>query len=264
MRAALTLLLTLSASTALAGAAEEAAVAAADALDRHCAADLLGSDVTLKAGSLKEVASVWEAVSAAYDEEPLLYLLYWRGALAQCLGGFDDNARADLEAFWTGAEGDTSLVDQRTDATRRLRRLGVTVGGQEATVGRPALGIGVGLVAAGGAFAGLGTWQFAELKGAEGRYTQGGQDTAAVDAARREGETAATATNALVSAAVGLAVASAPLFLVDALLFVPKAQAGRSERTGADSRRAGAPAVVLPTASVSLDGSLRFGLAGRW
>ncbi len=258
---ALPFLLVLLSAPAWAGPPEDAAVAAATALDEHCANDLLGTNVTRKAGSLKEVASVWEDVSVAYDASPELYLLYWRGALAQCLGGFDDNARTDLETFWQRAADDPALVDQRRDAAQRLRRLGVKVS-DDVERPRAALGIGVGMVAAGGAFGALSGWQASELVQAEADYTAGGMTTAQVDAARDRGVTAATATNALGSAAVGLAVASVPLFLVDALLFSPRTRARTA--TQARTRLAQRSPQVLPLLGASPDGSLSLTLVGRW
>ncbi len=277
------MLIGLLASPALAGPAEDAAVLAATVQEEHCAG-LYGADVTLKAGSLKSVAAAWEAVSLAYDQSPELFLLYWRGSLAHCLPGFEGNARADLEAFWTASLDEPSLADPRRDAQRRLRKLGVKVSDRTET-GRPALGIGIGLLAGGGVFAGLSGWQVAQLRQAEATYTDGSHTTADVDAARVEGERAATASNALVSGAVGMAIASAPLLLVDALLFAPRARtAAGSTRAGTEEgltragteaglTRAGTEAgikdarvrtLALPTASVSLEGHIVFGVVGRW
>ena len=104
--ALLTLLLPAPAS---ASPAEDAAVLAAGVKDQYCA-DIFHQRVTLKAGSLKEVAAAWETVSEAYDATDELYLLYWRGTLAQCLNGFDDTARQDLEAFWQRSAGDPALA----------------------------------------------------------------------------------------------------------------------------------------------------------
>lgn len=234
-------------SPAWAGSAEDVAVRASEVQEQYCA-DLVDSNVTLRAGSLREVAEVWEAVSRAYDASPELYLLYWRGALAQCLGGFDDTARTDLQAFWRASVDDPGLAEQRRDAERRLRRLGEAVGPNEPQ-GRPGLGLGIGLLAGGGVVAGLAGWQRSVLSEAEAAYTALGVSGESRDAAQVEGADAATATNILLSAGIGLGAAAVPMWVVDGVL--------AARRT---TRRASLVPVGAPTPA----GGVVFGVAGRW
>ncbi len=232
---------------AQAGPAEDAAVRAAEVRDEYCA-DIFNERVSLQAGSLREVASAWELVSQAYDASPELYLLYWRGTLAQCLNGFDDTARADLETFWRGSAGDPALAAQRRDAETRLRRLGVRME-QTRDAGRPALGVGIALIAGGGGAAGLAGWQRGALAQAEGAYVAPGASGEDRSAARVDGEAAATATNVLLGSAVGLGVASLPLLVAD----------GVRHARGSRAQAADWAPLVAPTGA-----GVVVGVVGRW
>lgn len=245
-------LLLLWCAPAWAGPSEDAAVQASATLDEHCA-DLKGGEVTLRAGFLKEVATSWEAVSQAYDVQPELYLLYWRGALAQCLGGFDDDARNDLESFWRLSEGDAALADQRRDAQRRLRSLGVQVSDDRGAPPGPGIGVGIGLLSGGGVMTGLAVWQLTVLRDAEDRFVLGTLPRAEVDAAQQEGERAASATNAFASAGIGFGIGAIPLILIDALQ-PPKAR---------EPQRAPTVVTPVPTLLGVPDGVVP-GVVGRW
>ncbi len=234
---------------ALAGPAEDAAVEASRVLDENCS-DLGGREVTLKAGNLKEVATAWESVSRVYDLSPQVYLLYWRGALAQCLGGFDDDARDDLESFWLLTAEEPALADQRRDAQRRLARLGVRVSDERAQRPGPALGVAVGFAAAGGALGGMAGWQLGILREAEAAYVDGRLPREDVDRIRREGE-AAAATTGLSLAAVGSVAAAVPFILLEVL--------GPPKPTSSPA----SSIEVTPVPLLTPDGIVP-GIGGRW
>lgn len=172
------LLVLLVASPAWAGPAVEAAAVQ----DAHCG-QILGDDAALESGALSAVATTLGTVSQAHDATRKPFLLYWRGGLAQCIG-HDDNARVDLLTSWNKTEDDASMAGQRDDAVRRLRMLGVTVRSGEGP-GKPGVGIGVGLLAAGGVFAGLAGWQGSVLDRAELDHRAGDLLTTELAARRR-------------------------------------------------------------------------------
>jgi hypothetical protein len=100
----------------------DAAMQADEVNQRYCA-DLYSGKVDVAAGATVAVAEVWQQVSAVYEETKAPYLLYWRGALAQCLGR-DEAAVADLEAFVAASGQSTMFADIVRQANGRLRRLG--------------------------------------------------------------------------------------------------------------------------------------------
>ena len=110
--------------------AEDPALEAALEADRvnqdHCA-NLYSAKVDTMASSMVTVAEVWQHVSQVYEDTQAPYLLYWRGALAQCLGR-DESAAADLEAFVAAQDGVTMFASLVRNAQTRLRRLGGSAG----------------------------------------------------------------------------------------------------------------------------------------
>ena len=106
--------------------ATDAAFEADEVNQEHCA-NLYASKVDTAAESMVRVAEVWQHVSQVYEETQAPYLLYWRGALAQCLGR-TDAAMTDLEAFVEANEGQTMFAGLVRNAQTRLRRLGGKAG----------------------------------------------------------------------------------------------------------------------------------------
>jgi len=99
----------------------EAALEADQVNQEHCA-NLYSAKVDTMASAMVTVAAVWQNVSQVYEETQAPYLLYWRGALAQCLGR-DDSAVSDLEAFVAAQEGATMFASLVRNAQTRIRRL---------------------------------------------------------------------------------------------------------------------------------------------
>ena len=148
------------AAPCLAGSsAAEVAAAAYEVRERYCAA-VGADDVQAAAESLARVSETWAQVSEALEESKKLYLLYWRGMLAQCLGQAE-KAGTDLREFSVYAEGKSQYLDLLRDAKRRLALLergrggGATNGG---AVGVP-FGVGAGLAGGAAVLAGLSGWQ---------------------------------------------------------------------------------------------------------
>ncbi len=101
--------------------ATEAAMEADEVNQEHCA-NLYSARVDTAATSTVRVAEVWQRVSQVYDETKAPYLLYWRGALAQCLGR-DEAAAADLQEFVDTQINATMFASLVRNADTRLRRL---------------------------------------------------------------------------------------------------------------------------------------------
>ncbi len=114
--------------------ATEVAMEADTVNQEHCA-NLFSARVDTAATSTVRVAEVWQRVSEVYEQTQAPYLLYWRGALAQCLGR-DEPAAADLQEFVNTQAKSTMFASLVRNAETRLRRL---AGGAE---------IGQGLAAA--------------------------------------------------------------------------------------------------------------------
>ena len=105
-----------------ASAATEAALAAQEVAEEHCAQAWAGEAVE-SAGALQEVARTLEQVSAAHEETQQAFLRYWRGVLFQCLGQYE-RAKDDLEAFVQAEKGSNVYVDQVQQARLHLERAG--------------------------------------------------------------------------------------------------------------------------------------------
>lgn len=97
---------------------EAAALKSHNVVESHCA-DVYASDHALAAEVSAIVSLQRSEVAALYESNPVPYLLYWRGVLAQCLG-VHDKAISDLSAF-VALPG--ALPDQVKDAEHRLRRI---------------------------------------------------------------------------------------------------------------------------------------------
>jgi hypothetical protein len=101
--------------------AEALAVQAAQIRDEYCS-DLGGKDTTVAAQSLITVGEVWARVSAHWEQSQKVYLLYWRGALGQCLNQ-DERALEDLERFVSHSRDTALWAGLVSDARRRIHRI---------------------------------------------------------------------------------------------------------------------------------------------
>lgn len=93
------------ASPARADEASDAAMLADEVNQEQCA-NLYSGQVGRAAASTVAVGDAWGKVNTAYEQTGAPYLLYWRGALAQCLGR-DEAAAADLTEF-VESQGDSA------------------------------------------------------------------------------------------------------------------------------------------------------------
>lgn len=116
------LLVALAPGLAFAGPAEDAAIAATDVQQEHCADLGAEGNEGSYATAMASVAPVVNQLSDAYDETGAIYLLYWRGVLLQCIQS-PDLAATNLRWFLGGVEGDM-FANQIRDAKTRLRRMG--------------------------------------------------------------------------------------------------------------------------------------------
>lgn len=146
--------------------AESVAEEAHRVRDEFCSTTA-GRDTTLATRAVAEVSTVWAQVSEELDRSKKVYLLYWRGVLAECLSQ-EERAIEDLSNFVASQEGRSlwqSLVD---DAKNRLQRLTLrTAAATESTrAGPPPPGavLGIALGSSAGAVGGLAGWQWAEAE----------------------------------------------------------------------------------------------------
>ncbi len=102
--------------------AVDAALEADQVNQEHCA-NLYTAQVDRAASATMAVAQAWQRVDEVYQQTGAVYLLYWRGALAQCLGR-EEAAEADLTEFVESQGGSTMFASLVQSAKTRLRRLG--------------------------------------------------------------------------------------------------------------------------------------------
>lgn len=105
-----------------AGQAEDAALLAARTIEERCA-EAWSSKPVQQSEALIEVSRTLGEVSRAYEATSAVYLLYWRGAVFQCLGQYEA-ALDDLEAFVREVGEDPTYSAQASEARLRLRRAG--------------------------------------------------------------------------------------------------------------------------------------------
>jgi hypothetical protein len=87
----------------------------------HCA-EAAGEDITRAAESVALVSDVWARVSAQVESSRKVYLVYWRGVLAQCLDQ-EDKAMNDLQTFVKARKGSELWAGLIADAEKRIARL---------------------------------------------------------------------------------------------------------------------------------------------
>jgi hypothetical protein len=95
----------------------------ADSVNQEFCIDIYNKEGTMGSGMIK-VAEVWRDLDESYTANEVGYLLYWRGALGQCLGSID-SAKTDLAAFIKSQGNSTMFATLVRDAQKRLRRLGM-------------------------------------------------------------------------------------------------------------------------------------------
>jgi len=108
-------------SPALAGEAEDAAVATHQIRQKYCA-EAATKENTEVAKALNEIMPVFVQVSEVYDATQEEFLLYWRGVLQECIGK-EELAQQDLNAFLASKKASGDFPDLALDAQRRLRRM---------------------------------------------------------------------------------------------------------------------------------------------
>lgn len=89
--------------------------------DSWCA-QVSAGDVQTRSEGLREVADVWGQLDSAIASGAPRWLMYWRGALAQCLRQTEP-AVADFQAFLRAYGRDERFPSLVQDARKRLRRM---------------------------------------------------------------------------------------------------------------------------------------------
>ncbi len=109
---------------AWAGDADDAAIAADDAVTNHCAEGW--GEESAKPDALIAIGEALKLVQSAYEKERAPFLLYYRGALYKCLGQFEE-ALDDLEAFVNAERANPAYAQQVKVAAVQLERAGRAV-----------------------------------------------------------------------------------------------------------------------------------------
>ena len=241
---------------AAAAAAEDAqtlALEASEALQAHCA-DAGGLDIGAAADSIALVSPVWAKVDAALTKTRKIYLLYWRGVLAQCLDK-EEMAIQDLEGFVAARASNPNYRGQVKDATRRLRILRRrNAGSAQGTAAGPFV-LGGTLLGIGGLFGGLSAWQAVTADNKYVAYHSGDYTRGSFPELYREGEEATIAANVFIGAAIGSGVAG----LVSLI-------AGAATAGSPGSARAGlmAPQLGLGFGPADSGSFVTLNVSGRW
>ena len=241
---AVLLMLPLSARAAERSEDAEAVAAEAEQVMQQNCSDAAGDDTTLAAQSVARVSEVWARVSATLEATRKIYLLYWRGVLAQCL---DQEARAleDLQAFLSARGESTIWASLVANAERRVGRLERKLG--RARGPAPAVGPVLGAVALGGAsgaFAALSGWQWAQAEAQGQALYSGAHIGPNAPAFYAEGDQLADRSRAFLGASVGTGAAAVVIAVVGAA-------------------RGGAAVAAAPFV-VPADGGLVLGIGGQW
>ncbi len=219
-----------------------AATEAEEVLSKHCS-DVASAEQTAAADAIGSVSATWGRVGKAYQAHGDQWLLYWRGALAQCLGQ-QERAKEDLLAFYEGHVGDGGFMSLVDDAHRRLRRLGVRVNAPQRSGPSAGVPVGIGLAAGAGVFGGLAGWQASVFEERSTLYQSGELLRGEYEDVASGADTASQAGTALAIAGVASAVGSATAFIITAA--------------------SGKPAPKAAAYAVPIEGGVAFGIGGRW
>jgi len=198
----------------------------------HCA-EAAGEDITRAAESVALVSDVWARVSAQVESSRKVYLLYWRGVLAQCLDQ-EDKAMNDLQAFVKARKGSELWAGLIADAEKRIARLERQAAGPREV--NPGWFVGGGLAAGSAIFgvAAAAAWQQGEQTVTDEVYPIGLPGTA-FDASLAKAEGQARASAVMTGIAVGCGVGSMVSFVLTGI---------RSDSAGTARLQ---PPVLIPT-----------------
>lgn len=144
----------------------------AQAANQKFCADIYNSKVSTSNNAYANVLAAMTKVDDAYAESNAGYLLYWRGALRQCLNN-SDRAKVDLELFLEREGNNMMFAGLVRDAQKRLRRLGVarkSTGGSASELVRSPRVLDLRIDVAGGSGV-LGLLCTDPLEGENGRQT---------------------------------------------------------------------------------------------
>ncbi len=200
----------------------------------HCA-EAVGEDITRAAESVALVSDVWARVSAQVESSRKVYLLYWRGVLAQCLDQ-EDKAMNDLQAFVKARKGSELWAGLIADAEKRIARLERQATGPK--VVNPGWFVGGGLAAGSAVFA-VGAavaWQQSQQT-ATGEIYPNGLPGTAFEASLAKAESQSNANAAM----TGLAVACGAGAIVSFVLTATRSRAGSTSQLQ--------PPIVIPTST---------------
>jgi hypothetical protein len=209
--------------------AEAIAAQAAELFDQHCSRTAL-SDTTVAAGAVADVSGIWRDVSDALDRTGMVYLLYWRGVLGQCMDQ-EERALDDLRAFVERAGGTSLWTQLVTDANKRVRRLERQMAGGPANPGLGAGIIGVVLSSGAGAAGGLAGWQWSVALETGAQILAEPHDDIALANLANQGDQAAGLTAGLGIGAGVLGTGAIVSFVVSAIQRFPPGGARAAPRT---------------------------------
>ena len=196
-------------------------------------AEAVGQDITRAAESVAVVSDVWARVSAQVESSHKVYLLYWRGVLAQCLDQ-EEKALKDLETFVKARKGSDSWAGLIIDAEKRIGRLNRQATGPKEV--NPGWFVGGSLAAGSAVFsvAAVAAWQQGEQTATEEIYPNSPLGTA-FDASLAKAGGQARTSAVMTGIAVGCGVGSIVVFVLTGI---------RSESAGTAQLQ---PPVLVPT-----------------
>ena len=197
-------------------AAEALASQAEEALGQDCA-QVLSDDYEVARQARKQVRTVYEGLSDALKDTRKVYLLYWRGVLAQCLQD-PEQALDDLKAFLSARGESTTWASLIEDAELRVARLRRRLRRRSPPDPGSAVPVvaAIALGGASGVFAGLSgrQWSLAQAQ-AEVLYVGGhiGPDSAEII---NHGEDLANRSRGFFALSAGSAVGAAAIAVIGA------------------------------------------------
>jgi hypothetical protein len=200
----------------------------------HCA-EAVGEDITRAAESVAVVSDVWARVSAQVESSRKVYLLYWRGVLAQCLDQ-EDKAMTDLQTFVKARKGSELWAGLIADAEKRIGRLKRQAGGPVQI--KPGWLVGGGLAAGSAVFVigAAAAWQQSQQT-ATGEIYPNGLPGTAFEASLAKAENQSNANAAMTALAVACGAGSIVSFVLTAT----------RSKTGSTSQLQ--PPIVIPTST---------------
>ncbi len=189
-----------------------------EVVQEYCAQTSM-NNVTAAAKAVSEVTDIWDRVNLALRSTRKVYLLYWRGVLAQCLNR-EDAALSDLHEFMAARSDSSLFLSLVEDARRRVRRLERKPGMGGTNLKRRRAGLialGAGFSAGAVTFGVLGGWQWQQGLETQTLLTDVVHERADILSLKSQMEGHAQATTGLVSLAIGMGVASTATWIVTAV-----------------------------------------------